>query len=71
MPARFCGGANDVRVAIASMSHDADGEKISVSVSCGIAEYMRSDNLTSILARADKALYRAKDEGRNLCLFAA
>ena len=63
--------ANDVRIAIASMSHDADGEMISVSVSCGIAEYMRSDNLTSILARADKALYRAKDEGRNLCLFAA
>lgn len=63
--------ANEVRMAIASMSHDADGEMISVSVSCGIAEYMRSDNLTSILARADKALYRAKDEGRNLCLFAA
>ena len=63
--------ANDVRMAIAGMLHDAEGEKISVSVSCGIAEYMRSDNLTSILARADKALYRAKDQGRNLCLFAA
>jgi|GEM_PF-3182580 len=63
--------ADGVREEIASTQHDADTEMIAVSVSCGIAQYQRSDTLVSILARADKMLYSAKDQGRNRCLLAA
>lgn len=63
--------ADSVREAIAAEKHDADTEVIQVSVSCGIAQYQRSDSLVSILARADKMLYSAKDQGRNRCLLAA
>lgn len=63
--------AENVRVAIATKKHDASPEVISVSVSCGIAEYREGDSLVSILTRADKALYQAKDQGRNRCVLAA
>ncbi|MBV2192324.1 MAG: GGDEF domain-containing protein [Azonexus sp.] len=36
-----------------------------VTVSLGITEYRRSEALTSTIARADAALYRAKANGRN------
>jgi diguanylate cyclase (GGDEF)-like protein len=36
-----------------------------VSISCGVAGYDPGDTLESLMARADKAMYRAKHEGRN------
>ena len=39
--------------------------KISVTVSCGVAEAKNSDSVLEWLSRADSALYRAKAEGRN------
>jgi len=36
-----------------------------VSISLGIALARRTDNATSLIKRADQALYRAKQEGRN------
>lgn len=35
------------------------------TVSCGVTEYLQGDDEDSILKRADKALYQAKDLGRN------
>lgn len=62
--------ADGVRQAIAALEHDAEKAKVSVSISCGLAQYRRSDTLVSIMARADKALYKAKDLGRNRCQWA-
>jgi len=37
-----------------------------VTISCGVTEFdPESDTLDSFLGRADKALYAAKDKGRN------
>lgn len=40
-----------------------------VSISCGIAQYRDTDTLDTLLARADRALYRAKENGRD-CIMA-
>ena len=44
-------------------------ERLSASVSCGIAEYQMNDDKKSLLGRADSAYYSAKAAGGN-CLFA-
>lgn len=39
--------------------------RIMASISCGIAQFKAGDRLEDVAARADKALYLAKNEGRN------
>jgi len=41
------------------------GERLSVTVSVGVASAVTGDSAGTLLARADRALYRAKAEGRN------
>jgi len=44
------------------------GAQPGVTISLGLTQMMPKDSLNSLIARADQALYRAKDEGRNrLC----
>jgi len=43
------------------------GEKVSVTISCGVAEFHNGDTTESVFERVDQALYRAKDNGRNRC----
>ncbi|MDH5182380.1 MAG: GGDEF domain-containing protein [Gammaproteobacteria bacterium] len=45
--------------------YDAENGRRRVSASFGVAEYADGDTLDSMLIRADKHLYRAKDEGKN------
>ncbi len=47
-----------------------DGDSVHITISIGIARYLHhKDNSTSILTRADNALYQAKKSGRNcVCL---
>ena len=40
-------------------------EGISITVSIGVTQYNSNDSADSLFSRADKALYQAKDEGRN------
>jgi len=42
---------------------------INTTVSIGIAEYQRNETPSSLLAKADKALYNAKEQGRNRVVF--
>jgi len=44
---------------------DAGGRAIPVTTSIGVAERGPSDDTSSLYRRADRALYRAKSEGRN------
>ena len=41
------------------------GETLAVTVSLGVSRYCESDTVTSVTARADKALYCAKNSGKN------
>lgn len=43
----------------------ADGTILQVTISIGIAERINADTVSSIIERADKALYYAKENGRN------
>ena len=45
--------------------NDGNLKKYGISISLGVAEYKERDNLDRISRRADKALYKAKKEGRN------
>ncbi|WDE12549.1 diguanylate cyclase [Thalassomonas haliotis] len=40
-------------------------DKISITVSIGVSNFTRKDSFESLFARADKALYQAKRNGRN------
>jgi len=38
----------------------------SVTVSCGVAQYIAGEAVSDLVSRVDKALYRAKNQGRNI-----
>lgn len=42
-----------------------NGESITLSVSAGVAMFENGDSVESLLARADEAMYKAKQEGRD------
>jgi diguanylate cyclase (GGDEF)-like protein len=56
--------AQKLREAMANQT-PIDGMASAITVSIGVAEYRATENLPDFFARADKALYRAKDLGRN------
>jgi two-component system cell cycle response regulator len=61
-----------LRKAIASLQIDYEGSKISITVSVGIATLASGQEPSRIdlIRRADSALYKAKDSGKNrVCLF--
>ena len=62
--------ANKLRQAIETCGFHFRGEDVSITISCGIAEFRRDDSIESVFERADLALYRAKHEGRNRCVLA-
>ena len=54
--------AENLRKSIENEIHEDVG---SITCSFGITEYKKGDTLSQLLSRADKALYKAKEEGRN------
>lgn len=54
--------AERLRVAVAGFRF-AHGEPVTISI--GVAAHLPGDDVRLLLARADRALYRAKSEGRN------
>ncbi|TCS41454.1 diguanylate cyclase [Reinekea marinisedimentorum] len=56
---------NDVREDFSKLVHQLDGEEVGVTFSCGIACCTEQEDAISLSQRADKALYRAKANGRN------
>ncbi len=57
-----------LREKIAGVSFHFKGTPIPVTVSCGITEFRHNDTPQSVYERADKALYQAKNDGRNRCI---
>jgi diguanylate cyclase len=60
--------ANDLRVAVEALRFHFRGKPICVTASCGITEIQEREAAESVFDRADAALYRAKDAGRNACV---
>ena len=43
---------------------------VSITMSFGVTEFFEGDKAGPVFARADKALYQAKEKGRNCCILA-
>lgn len=56
--------AERIRELAASVRYDGMGD-FRVTISMGVTEYIHSESVQVMINRADKALYRAKSEGRN------
>ncbi len=57
--------AERVRTTIAETMFETDAGKLSVTVSIGCTSHQPGDSYDSFFKRADQALYRAKNNGRN------
>jgi diguanylate cyclase len=56
------------RIAIGKLGFHYSGEPVSITVSCGVTELKQGDSAETVFERADKALYQAKNNGRNQCV---
>ena len=54
-----------VRSVIETSPFNFHGEPVKITMSFGITQAQADDSVSSMFARADKAMYRAKQEGRN------
>jgi len=57
----------EIREAIGNTPFHFRHKQVQVTVSIGMTMFQGKDNLNSAFTRADKALYEAKDGGRNCC----
>ena len=63
--------AEKIRATIATTPISYDSKTITITASIGIASYRHDENYNDWFERCDKALYKAKDLGRNRCELAA
>ncbi len=63
--------ANELRQAVADCAFHYNEKSVNITISCGISGFREGDSLTKVFERADKALYQAKESGRNRCVIAA
>lgn len=61
------GVADKVRELIKQSGFHFRGEPVKVSASCGLSLFSEGDTPETVFERADQALYRAKEAGRNRC----
>ncbi len=54
-----------VRTAIENASVEWQGQQLRITASLGLAEHKPNESMDSLFTRADEALYRAKNAGRN------
>jgi diguanylate cyclase len=62
--------ANQVRCAVEALRFHFRGTPVRVTVSCGLTELQEGDVAEAAFDRADSALYRAKHNGKNICVAA-
>jgi diguanylate cyclase len=59
--------ADKIRAGIQNIGFHFHNKPVAVTASCGITTFRGDDTPETIFDRADRALYRAKDGGRNCC----
>ena len=57
--------AERIRVAVEEKPVETDAQAVPVTISMGCASYQPNETMTEFINRADEALYRAKELGRN------
>jgi len=62
---------NKLRQQIETCGFHYHGDAVEITISCGISSFNDKDTLNKVFERADKALYKAKENGRNQCVVAS
>jgi diguanylate cyclase len=62
--------ADQLRASVEALRFHVRGTPVKVTVSCGLTELRATDPVGAAFDRADAALYRAKRNGKNLCIAA-
>ncbi|MDH5484946.1 MAG: GGDEF domain-containing protein, partial [Gammaproteobacteria bacterium] len=62
---------NELREKIASCGFHFHGKSVPITISCGVSCFREGDSLQQVFERADKALYKAKKNGRNQCVISS
>ncbi|MDH5591301.1 MAG: GGDEF domain-containing protein [Gammaproteobacteria bacterium] len=60
--------ANKVREKIEKFKFRYEDTPVEITASAGLATFEENDTIDDVFKRADKALYKAKERGRNRCL---
>ncbi|NNF15715.1 MAG: diguanylate cyclase [Gammaproteobacteria bacterium] len=60
--------ANRLRESVAATAFQHGGSPLQITISCGLTEFRAGDTPQTVYKRADKALYEAKNSGRNKCV---
>ncbi len=60
--------ANVIRDKVKNCGFNSKGKPIAITASCGLTGFSGEDTPEKAFARADKALYQAKDNGRDQCV---
>ncbi|GAB4356522.1 MAG: hypothetical protein Kow0073_14090 [Immundisolibacter sp.] len=63
--------ADKLRRSIKAAPFRSRGERVPVTISCGVGSFTAGDTLERVFERTDAALYEAKAQGRDRCVFAA
>lgn len=61
--------AEKLRLAIEKCDFHHHNKKVPITISSGIACFSEEDTVDDVFSRADKALYTAKNQGRNRCSY--
>ncbi len=64
-----CRRAEEMRISVAERLFPDEREEMRRTISLGVATFLEGDNGSSIIDRADRALYAAKQSGRNCTFF--
>ncbi len=59
--------AEKLRQAVETCGFNSRGKPVPITISCGVTEFREGDRVETAFERADKALYEAKQAGRNCC----
>ncbi len=57
-----------IRASIENCEFHFKNKPVPITASCGVSQFREGDGPEKVFQRADKALYRAKQEGRNRCI---
>jgi len=60
--------AEKLRASVEQAAFHYRQKRVPVTISCGLAQFREGDDADTVFARADTALYQAKESGRNRCI---
>ncbi|PCK01274.1 MAG: GGDEF domain-containing protein [Alteromonadaceae bacterium] len=69
-PEQAFGVLDKIRAIIGKTPFRFKDDPVQITLSFGLAQFAKGDSVESVFERADKALYKAKNSGRNRCVIA-